>query len=48
MIRAALFDLDGVIRHFDTSGLTEIEERVGHIVSREKCILRGLFSYVNS
>jgi putative hydrolase of the HAD superfamily len=29
MIRAALFDLDGVVRHFDTSGLKQIEERHG-------------------
>ncbi len=29
MIRAALFDLDGVIRHFDVSGLDAIEQRHG-------------------
>jgi FMN phosphatase YigB (HAD superfamily) len=29
MIRAALFDLDGVVRRFDVSGLTAIEERHG-------------------
>ena len=29
MIRAALFDLDGVIRHFDVAPLAEIERRHG-------------------